>query len=99
MTKCDACNQPWSFFKVLQRLFMMKAAMVCPHCDEKQYIKKDWKRIVVPILILLIVPILLFTVEMSVNVFLLIFSLAALTAFLYMFFTLRLSSVEDWNQN
>lgn len=98
MTKCDACGKSWPFLKMLQRTFTMQAGVECPHCQEKQYIKNDWKRIVIPILILLVVPILLFTVDLSLNVFLLIFSLAALLAFLYMIFSLKLSSKEEWNQ-
>ena len=98
MTKCDACGQSWSVLKTLQRTFTMTAAVDCPHCGEKQYIKNDWKRIVIPILILAIVPLLMFTVEMTITIFLMVFSLCALLAFLYMVLSIRLSSKEDWNQ-
>lgn len=98
MTKCDACGQKWPLLKVLQRTFTMHAGMECPHCHEKQYIKNDWKRIVIPLMILLVVPILLFTVEMNISVFLLIFSIAAFLSLFYMIFSLRLSSLEEWNQ-
>ncbi len=99
MAKCDACGKNWPMLKVFQRTFTVSAAVECPHCDEKQYIKNDWKRIVIPLLILAIVPVLMFTIEMTMVTFLIIFSISALLAFLYMVFSVKLSSTEDWKQN
>ncbi|MFA1819236.1 TIGR04104 family putative zinc finger protein [Virgibacillus oceani] len=59
MPRCKNCGGKWKWSDAIKRIFSLGTAIICPYCDEKQYLTNQSRRkmgivhMLLPLLILL----------------------------------------------
>ncbi|GAB3798296.1 TIGR04104 family putative zinc finger protein [Virgibacillus kimchii] len=96
MPECKNCRTKWKWSDAIKRIFTLGTAIVCPYCQEKQYLTNQSRRkmgilhMLLPLLILL--PLVL---NISFAVGFGIFAIAAIIVFSIYPFMMVLTDKEE----
>jgi CXXC-20-CXXC protein len=96
MPECTNCGTRWKWSDALKRIFTVGTAIICPYCNEKQYLTSQSRRkmgilhMLLPLLILL--PLVL---DISFAVGFAIFSAAVVIVFSIYPFMMELTDKDE----
>ncbi|WP_164214768.1 TIGR04104 family putative zinc finger protein [Virgibacillus sp. YIM 98842] len=96
MPECKNCGRKWKWSEAIKRIFSLGTAIICPYCEEKQYLTNQSRRkmgilhMLLPLLLLL--PLIL---NISFAVGFTIFAIAALVIFSMYPFIMELTNEDE----
>src|SRR5690625_6620454 len=96
MPECKNCGKKWKWSDAIKRIFSLGTAIMCPYCEEKQYLTNQSRRkmgimhMLLPMLILL--PVF---IDISFLVGFGVFAAAAIVVFSIYPFIMELTDEEE----